>query len=98
MVAAPGSCYVRWPQRAFYELQQEEDSDFGYAIQLMIARTLSEKLSAARLSQRESEQKLNTRLAATFRGARPRTRPSGWGGWCPGQAPDRSRTCPDRVP
>ena len=46
MVAAPGSCYVRWPQCAFYELQQEEDSDFGYAIQLMIARTLSEKLSA----------------------------------------------------
>ena len=51
VVAQPGSYYVRWPQSAFYELQQEEDSDFGYAIQLMIARTLSEKLSVARMSQ-----------------------------------------------
>ena len=62
VVAAPGSCYVRWPQRAFYELQQEEDSDFAYAIQLMIARTLSDKLAAARLSQKESEARLMRRI------------------------------------
>ena len=73
VVATAGSYYVRWPQSAFYELQQEEDSDFGYAIQLMIARTLSSKLSAARLSQRESEQRLKGRVSATFRGASPRT-------------------------
>lgn len=73
VIATAGSYYVRWPQSAFYELQQEEDSDFGYAIQLMIARTLSSKLSAARLSQRESEQRLKGRVSATFRGASPRT-------------------------
>lgn len=72
VVATAGSCYARWPQSAFYELQQEEDSDFGYAIQLMIARTLSTKLSTARLSQRESEQRLKGRVSATFRGATPR--------------------------
>jgi len=62
VVAAPGSCYVRWPQSAFFELQQEEDSDFAYAIQLMIARTLSDKLQAARLSQKEAEDTLERRL------------------------------------
>ena len=31
VVAAPGTTYVKWPQKAFYELQQEEDSDFAYA-------------------------------------------------------------------
>jgi hypothetical protein len=62
VVAEPGSYYVTWPQSAFYALQQEEDSDFAYAIQLMIARTLSDKLAAARLSQRESEQRLEQRL------------------------------------
>jgi len=71
VVAVPGCFYVRWPQSAFYELQKEEDSDFGYAIQLMIARTLSQKLSAARLSQRESEQRLKSRVSATMRGASP---------------------------
>jgi len=55
VVAAPGSSYVRWPQSAFYELQSEEDSDFAYAIQLMIARQLSDKLKQARLSQRRAE-------------------------------------------
>ena len=29
VVAAAGASYVRWPQSAFYELQQEEDSDFA---------------------------------------------------------------------
>ena len=62
VTAAPGAYYVRWPQSAFYELQQEEDSDFAYAIQLMIARTLSQKLAAARLSQRESEQRIENRV------------------------------------
>jgi len=71
VVAQPGSYYVRWPQSAFYELQQEEDSDFGYAIQLMIARTLSEKLSVARMSQRDSEQRLKGRQAAIFSGTSP---------------------------
>ena len=71
VVAAPGSSYVRWPQRVFYELQEEEDSDFGYAIQLMIARTLSEKLSKARLSQRESEERLRDRRIAAMSGASP---------------------------
>ena len=37
VVAMPGSYYVRWPQSAFYELQQEEDSDYAYAIQLMMS-------------------------------------------------------------
>ena len=58
VVAAPGCWYVRWPQSVFYELQMEEDSDFGYAIQLMIARTLSAKLATKRESQRESEARL----------------------------------------
>lgn len=71
VVALPGSCYVRWPQAAFYELQQEEDSDFGYAIQLMIARTLSQKLSAARLSQSNAEERLRSRRASRFRAASP---------------------------
>uniref|UniRef100_A0A7S2FQG0 Cyclic nucleotide-binding domain-containing protein n=1 Tax=Haptolina brevifila TaxID=156173 RepID=A0A7S2FQG0_9EUKA len=71
VVAAPGSFYVRWPQSSFFELQREEDSDFAYAIQLMIARTLSEKLSAARLSQSVSEQRLKSRLAAAMGGASP---------------------------
>jgi len=69
VVAAPGSSYMRWPFAAFYELQQQEDSDFAYAIQLMIARTLSAKLSAARLSQRESERRLKDRMQ-TMRGGR----------------------------
>jgi CRP-like cAMP-binding protein len=55
VVAAPGAKYVTWPQSAFYELQQEEDSEFAYAIQLMIARQLSTKLKEARLSQRQLE-------------------------------------------
>jgi len=55
VVAAPGSAYVRWSQADFYELQQEEDSDFAYAIQLMIARQLSDKLKEARLDQRKAE-------------------------------------------
>ena len=67
VVAAPGSCYVRWPQRAFYELQQEEDSDFAYAIQLMIARTLSDKLATKRESQRESEARLEAPRRAAAR-------------------------------
>ena len=71
VVATAGSCYVRWTQSAFYELQKEEDSDFGYTIQLMIARTLSSKLATARLSQRESEQRLKGRLSSTFKGASP---------------------------
>jgi CRP-like cAMP-binding protein len=58
--ASPGSRYVRWPQSAFYELNKEEDSEFGYSIQLMIARALSEKLKAARLGQKEAEAKLKS--------------------------------------
>ena len=48
IVALPGSKYVRWSQRTFYELQQEEDGQFAAAVQLMIARTLSRKLGEAR--------------------------------------------------
>ena len=55
VVAASGSSYVRWPQSAFYELQEDEDRDFAYAIQLMIARSLSDKLKAARLAQGRAE-------------------------------------------
>lgn len=62
VVAAPGTAYVRWPQRAFYELQQEEDSDFAYAIQLMIARQLSDKLKEARISQRRAESALTEQI------------------------------------
>ena len=71
VVAAPGSRYVRWPQSAFYELQEEEDSDFAYAIQLMIARTLSQKLSAARSSQTVAEERLTERKRAVLRGVSP---------------------------
>ena len=60
VVSPPGQTYVRWPQSAFYELQQEEDSDFAYAIQLMIARQLSDKLKEARLSQRRAESALES--------------------------------------
>lgn len=60
IVAPPGSVYVRWPQSAFYELQQEEDSDFAYAIQLMIARQLSDKLKLARLSQQSKVKALGS--------------------------------------
>lgn len=45
MVAEPGSTYVRWPQKAFYELMQA-DADFASAMQLMISKTLSKKLLA----------------------------------------------------
>merc|ERR1740115_287703 len=48
IVALPGSKYVRWSQRTFFELQQEEDGQFAAAVQLMIARTLSIKLGDAR--------------------------------------------------
>jgi CRP-like cAMP-binding protein len=48
IVALPGSKYVRWSQRTFYDLQQEEDGQFAAAVQLMIARTLSRKLGDAR--------------------------------------------------
>lgn len=48
IVASPGSTYVRWKQSSFYELQQEEDGQFAAAVQLMIARTLSQKLGSAR--------------------------------------------------
>lgn len=48
IVALPGAKYVRWSQRTFYELQQEEDGQFAAAVQLMIARTLSRKLGEAR--------------------------------------------------
>ena len=71
VVAAPGSRYVRWPQSAFYELQEEEDTDFAYAIQLMIARTLSQKLSAARNSQTVAEERLTERKRAVLRGVSP---------------------------
>lgn len=47
IVALPGAKYVRWSQRTFYELQEEED-EFAEAVQLMIARTLSRKLGDAR--------------------------------------------------
>ena len=73
VVAAPGSRYVRWPQSAFYELQEEEDTDFAYAIQLMIARTLSQKLSAARNSQTVAEERLTERKRAVLRGVSPAT-------------------------
>jgi CRP-like cAMP-binding protein len=59
VVAAPGTSYVTWPQSAFYELQREEDSDFAYAIQLMIARQLSDKLKEARRSQKQLSDQLN---------------------------------------
>jgi len=71
VIAAPGSCYARWPQSAFYELQKEEDSDFAYAIQLMIARTLSAKLSSARLSQKEAERRLRDRMQEMMGGKSP---------------------------
>lgn len=51
VVAPPSTTYVRWSQRDFYVLQEEEDSEFAYVFQLMIARTLSEKLRDARFSQ-----------------------------------------------
>jgi len=47
IVAMPGAKYVRWSQRTFYELQEEEE-DFAEAVQVMIARTLSRKLGDAR--------------------------------------------------
>ena len=50
------------PQSAFYELQQEEDSDFAYAIQLMIARQLSDKLKEARQSQSQLSDQLTEQL------------------------------------
>jgi len=51
VTASPGTCYVRWPQAYFLELQQEEDNEFAYVFQLMIARTLSNKLKMARIQQ-----------------------------------------------
>ncbi|KAJ1636992.1 hypothetical protein T492DRAFT_955552 [Pavlovales sp. CCMP2436] len=45
MMAEPGSTYVRWPQRAFYDLMQS-DADFSSSMQLMISKTLSKKLLA----------------------------------------------------
>ena len=76
VVAAPGCWYVRWPQSVFYELQMEEDSDFGYAIQLMIARTLSAKLATKRESQREAGEARGAprRAARLARRRRRRTR------------------------
>lgn len=56
IVAQKGVRYVRWKQSDFYELQ-ETDKDFAYAIQLMIARTLSKKLRDARISQQELQSK-----------------------------------------
>jgi len=52
IVAEPGAAYARWSHRSLFQLQREEDSDFGYAIQLMIARTLSSKLDQARKETR----------------------------------------------
>lgn len=51
VIAPPGTMYAKWPHSAFYQLQQDEDSDFAYAIQLMISRQLSKKLKSARISQ-----------------------------------------------
>lgn len=51
VVAPPSTQYVKWSQESFYKLQAEEDSEFAYVFQLMIARTLSEKLRDARFSQ-----------------------------------------------
>ena len=106
VVAAPGTTYVTWPQKAFYELQQEEDSDFAcamipaephrtgpryncltmsapvrarssalrYAIQLMIARQLSDKLKDARISQRKAEKALEDEKAKAGRVPKPSDR------------------------
>ena len=54
IVAPPGARFVRWPHRAFVQLQTEEGSDFAANVQLMIARTLSAKLSSARLQARDA--------------------------------------------
>eukprot|EP00619_Florenciella_sp_RCC1007_P016918 CAMPEP_0205937960 /NCGR_PEP_ID=MMETSP1325-20131115/45567_1 /ASSEMBLY_ACC=CAM_ASM_000708 /TAXON_ID=236786 /ORGANISM="Florenciella sp., Strain RCC1007" /LENGTH=142 /DNA_ID=CAMNT_0053308269 /DNA_START=203 /DNA_END=629 /DNA_ORIENTATION=- len=50
IVAEPGAAFVRWSQRSFFELQAS-DPEIAYTIQLMIARTLSNKLRSARIAQ-----------------------------------------------
>lgn len=50
VIARPGASFVRFPQRSFYDLMQTEEAEFGTTIQLMISRTLSEKLKEARVS------------------------------------------------
>ena len=62
VVAPPGARFVRWPHRTFYELQQEEGSDFAASVQLMIARTLSDKLKSARLQAREAAATVNPEI------------------------------------
>ena len=64
IVAPPGARYVRWSQRAFFELQTS-DRDFAYTIQLMIARTLSHKLNSARNSQKRTLEATGARADAT---------------------------------
>jgi len=54
IVAPPGVRFARCPHDAFYDLQQEEGSDFRANVQLMIARALSDKLKSARLQAREA--------------------------------------------
>ena len=50
IVAEPGSSYVWWPQSALFKLSQS-NAEMAYALQLMIARTLSVKLRNARNAQ-----------------------------------------------
>lgn len=67
IIAASGTRYVKWPQAAFYELQEEEDSDFAYSIQLMIARQLSDKLNEARKSQRDMREAYTAKIEADLK-------------------------------
>lgn len=52
VVAAGGTQYVSWSQSHFYKLMQE-DTEFAYAAQLMISKTLSRKLGKAREEQQQ---------------------------------------------
>merc|ERR1712086_1187049 len=49
-----------------YELQKEEGSDFAANVQIMIARTLSDKLRFARLESREANIELDALKDSVF--------------------------------
>lgn len=66
IVAPPGVRFARIPHQAFYELQKEEGSDFSANVQIMIARTLSDKLKFARLQARETAVELDTMKDSVF--------------------------------
>ena len=50
LVAEPGARYLSWTQADWYSLMKK-DTEFAYATQLMISRTLSRKLGKAREEQ-----------------------------------------------